>query len=263
MSNSKKNLKALENFKKPKISIVMQSYLENYPGSRSNPIDKFKRAVKSFQEQSYKNCELIIVADGCNKTQQTYQKHFKKDPNIKFIYIDKKSGLNMYEDRVIDGQTYKYYRGEPRKLGVAAATGDLITYMDSDDYLLPKHTLSIMFNYNQAPEGDWWINKTWFDHIKADWQESNVMYSAKDMEVHTIEPFENHEWLKIKLKKDRIILSPWLFTHRSTCTTKWQDTIKISEDVDFNKRLRSEYKNGYAYENATYVRCHYTDKWDV
>ena len=45
---------------KPKISIIMQSYLGNYPGSRKDSHSKFLRAVQSFQNQLYKNCELII-----------------------------------------------------------------------------------------------------------------------------------------------------------------------------------------------------------
>ena len=69
----------MENIDKPKISIIMQVYLGEYPGARTDSISKFKRAVKSFQNQIYKNCELIIVADGCTKTHQTYARfNFKR-----------------------------------------------------------------------------------------------------------------------------------------------------------------------------------------
>ena len=61
-NNLKEILKAAA---KPKISIIMQSFLGNYPGSRKDPDFKFMRAVKSFQTQLYKNCELIIVSDDC------------------------------------------------------------------------------------------------------------------------------------------------------------------------------------------------------
>ena len=260
---NKEILKEIENYEKPKISVVMPVFLGDYPGARSNSIEKFKRAVKSFQDQIYKNSELIIVADGCLKTQQIYQRTFQKDDNIKFIYIDKKSSLNMYEDHIIDGQTYKYYRGVPRKIGVAAATGDLITYMDADDYLLPQHLLSIMLTYNQHSDKDWWINRSWYDHANANWSESETMYGTSDAEIIEFEQFKNQKWNQIKLKENQIILSPWLFVHRATCNTKWRDTIGVSEDVDFNKRLRAEYPNGVPFEIPTYIRCHYTDKWDV
>ena len=42
---------------KPKISIIMQSYLGEYNGSRTNAIDKFIRAVDSFNNQIY-NCKF-------------------------------------------------------------------------------------------------------------------------------------------------------------------------------------------------------------
>ena len=62
----------LEGVDKVKVSIVMQSNLTNYPGSREDAVNKFRRAVESFKNQIYKYAELIIVADGCVKTQQIY-----------------------------------------------------------------------------------------------------------------------------------------------------------------------------------------------
>ena len=257
-------LSLIKDLDKPKISIVMQVYLGDYPGARKNPTSKFKRAVKSFQKQAYTNCELIIVADGCNKTKLAYQKNFKSDPNIKFVYVDKKEGtLNMYQDVERDGKKYKYYRGIPRKIGVAMATGDLITYIDGDDYLLPQHTLSIMMHYNLNKEKDWWINRTWYDHSSVEWTDNPIIENTTNQEKVELPQFKNQKWNVIQLKDNRIVLSPWLFTHLASCTTKWKDTIGISEDVDFNKRLRVEYPNGAPYNSPTYVRCHYTNKWDV
>lgn len=257
-------LKAIEEYDKPKISIVMQVYLGDYPGARSNPIDKFKRAIKSFQTQVYKNCELIIVADGCDITKSVYEENFKNDAKIKFIYVDKgEDVLNMYQEVERDGKKYKYFRGMPRKIGVAAVTGELITYMDGDDYLLPQHTLSIMMHYNLNKNKDWWINRTWYDNASVEWENHPIIKDTTNQEKFEFSQFKSQKWNKIQLQENRIILSPWLFTHRATCNTKWKDTIGGSEDVDFNKRLRSEYPNGIDYESATYIRCHYTNKWDV
>lgn len=263
MSINKEILKTVENLQIPKISVVMQVFLGDYPGSRSNPIDKFKRAVKSFQDQVYKNTELVIVADGCLKAQQIYQRNFKDDANIKFIYVDKKEGLDMYTNRIVDGVSYKYYRGEARKIGVAAASGELITYMDGDDYLLPMHLFNIMMNYNKYSDCDWWINTSWYDHANSNWPDSEIMHSTIGAPTVEFDEFKNQEWVQMKLKGNQVILSPWLFIHRASCTTKWRDTIGQSEDVDFNKRLRAEYPNGIAFESPTYIRCHYTGKWDV
>ena len=51
-----------------KFSVIMASYLGNYPGCANNREAKFIRSVKSFLNQSYDNKELIIVSDGCEIT---------------------------------------------------------------------------------------------------------------------------------------------------------------------------------------------------
>ena len=53
-----------------KLSLVMQSYLGEYPGSRQNAVDKFHRAVKSVLNQNNPNWELVVIADGCKITKQ-------------------------------------------------------------------------------------------------------------------------------------------------------------------------------------------------
>jgi len=248
----------MESIDKPKISIIMQTYLGEYPGSRVDSVNKFRRAVKSFQNQIYKNCELIIVADGCTKTQQIYSREFKNDPSIKFIYVDK-DAPNMYEENQ-DGQ--KYYRGFPRRVGVGSATGSLITYMDSDDFLLPEFTITLLLTYNIDTEMSWWINTQWYDNENATWQDSVELYTTDNSNDIEVEGLPS-KWTVTRVKPGMAVLSPWLFMHKAECTTKWRDTIGGSEDVDFNKRLREEYKRGMVLERPIYVRCHYSNLWDI
>ena len=54
----------------------MQSYLGDYPGSRTEPERKFVRAVNSFLNQTNKNSELIIVSDNCKITEKLYKENF-------------------------------------------------------------------------------------------------------------------------------------------------------------------------------------------
>lgn len=243
---------------KPKISIIMQSYLGEYNGSRSNAIEKFTRAVDSFNNQLYKNCELIIVADGCINTFNMYMAKYQSNPNIKIAYVDKKGAGKMYDDITDDK---KFYRGIPRQIGLEMATGEIVTYMDSDDFLTPKFTLSILSSYNMKPEADWYINRSWYDNIEADWEKETVFASYDRSNAIKIEGLPS-KWVATKLKDRLIILSPWLLTHKRNLNIKWRDTVGNSEDVDFNTRLRLEYKNGFVYETPTYVRCHYTNQWD-
>lgn len=247
-----------EKVKTPKISVVMQSFLGDYPGARSNPVEKFQRAVNSFLNQTYSISELVIVADECNKTWQIYDRLYRDNPKIKFAFIAK-DGLSMYEEK--DGQ--KYYRGIPRRVGVSITSGDLITYMDSDDYLMPNFLMEIAKVYNQSPTCKWWINRSWYDNVLADWPETEIMYAPDRNKAIKVEGLVS-EWIPTKMKPTMVVLSPWLFTHVRDCGVEWEDSVgEVSEDVLFNKRVRAKHHGlGAAYEIPTYVRCHYTNKWD-
>jgi hypothetical protein len=111
-----------------KISVIMQSYLGDYPGSRTNPEMKFIRAVNSFLDQTNKNSELIIVSDNCEITERIYNEEFSNNDRIKFR-IYNKDRKKMYSDN--NGEIN--YVGEPRQIGLDIAIGYIITYMDSDE----------------------------------------------------------------------------------------------------------------------------------
>ena len=247
-----------------KVSFIMQVYLGEYPGSRSNAIDKFHRAVNSLQSQTSNDWELIIVSDGCLKTQQLYNRSYKQDKNIKFVYYDRHdSELKMYDTRPGDPEEYKYYRGFARRLGVTAASGDLITYMDSDDILAPEFTMTLMLVYNQDQDHDWWMNTTWYDNERADWPDSETLYASSNFQPVQLD-YAPGMWKQSVLKPGMIVMSPWLLMHKPGLSVQWRDTYgNVSEDVDFNKRLRDKYKNGVTYARPIYARCHFSNLWDI
>lgn len=253
----------LESVDRVKVSIVMQVNLSDYPESRSDAIGKFHRAVESFKNQMYKNCELIIVSDGCNKAYMQYNRSYTQDLNIRFVYFDRTGSPAMYEE--LEGGS-KYYRGFARGLGVAAATGQVITYMDSDDYLMPDFTMTCMLAYNTDPEKSWWMNTSWYDSsdvIKSN-QNIQAIVDPNTIEDTTIENLPG-TWKAMRVQDDKAIMSPWLFMHKSNLNVKWRDTISVetTEDVDFYNRVISQYKNGTYYSRPVYARCHYKDVWDV
>lgn len=255
--------KQAEGVKTPKLSIIMQVYLGDYPGSRTDSVVKFHRAVKSFLDQSYKNIELIIASDGCKITMQHYEEYYADNKLIKFVYVDKKGLPNMYEEKL---EGYRYYRGVPREAGRSLADGELITYMDSDDYLHPKFAYEIVYHYNLAPtEAKWYLNNAWYDHIYILKQPTpNVLEEFKSSDVINI-PFLKSQFIKSQVKPGLIVNTPWLLVHDADVKTRWKDTFgQTSEDVDFGRRLREECKGlGYQFTAPTYIRCHYTGLWDV
>ena len=112
----------------------MASYLLPYPGSRSNPDQKFVRAVNSFKKQTYQNKELVIVSDGCPVTVELYNRFFSSEPNIKLLQIAKQP----------------LYSGEMRNAALKLVDGDIISYLDSDDVLGPNHLQIIVDGFDDS-----------------------------------------------------------------------------------------------------------------
>lgn len=123
--------KVVLNTPEKRVSVVMASFLGDYPNRATNPEKKFLRAVKSFLTQSYSNKELIIVADGCIKTKELYEKNLTKFDNIKFVGIPKQP----------------LYSSECRNAGIRVASGDIISYLDADDVIGKEHLSIIMSEF--------------------------------------------------------------------------------------------------------------------
>lgn len=241
-----------------KTSHIMQVYLGDYPNSRTDSDKKFIRAVQSFINQNDKDSELIIVSDGCQIVHKMYYDMFKENSRIKYVYVDKDTP-NMYEG------DQKYYRGFPRQVGRSLATGEITTYMDSDDFLLETAVESIKKAWNSYSKHDIVVlyNSSWIDN--------QVMIGREDLMGETNicigEPFKIEDlddlWVNRKMTHITLVLSStWSMIHRSDFKGKWEDTIgSPSEDVLFSSKLQKTKKVAVMNE-PYYVRCHYSKQWD-
>src|ERR1035437_8414087 len=115
------------------ISAIMPSCLSPYPHCADRQEERFVFAVQSFLKQSYNNSELIIVSDGCEKTNKIYERDFSDNPRIKIYSTNKQS----------------YFSGNLRNLGIEKAQGDLICYLDADDFIGENHLKLFAENYDQ------------------------------------------------------------------------------------------------------------------
>ncbi len=119
-----------------RFSIVMPVYLLPYEVNRiksaSSPEDKFIRAVSSFINQSFDDAELIIISDGCDKTAEIYNKKFSVYPKIRFKKIQKQP----------------LFSGNVRQTGIEIAQGEIITYLDHDDFIGVDHLKIINDNFD-------------------------------------------------------------------------------------------------------------------
>jgi len=94
----------------PLISIVMPTY---------NRADTIQRAIASIRAQSWSDWELIIVDDG--STDDTASRLAGLDPRIRLLWQENQ-GVTA-----------------ARNTGLAAAKGELVAFLDSDDEWLPHH----------------------------------------------------------------------------------------------------------------------------
>lgn len=112
--NKKNDL--LAEFKKrsklPKVTIVIPFF---------NRIPLLINALKSVQEQTYKNIEILLINDGSVDNLLEIKRMVKDDKRIKLVDIETNRGA-----------------AAARNLGIGLATGEYIAFLDSDDQFLPK-----------------------------------------------------------------------------------------------------------------------------
>lgn len=96
-----------------KVSVILCTY---------NRADLLPRAIASVLRQSYSNWELIIIDDGSTDATRSVIRHWLKvELRIRYFY-QKNKGL-----------------AGARNAGMRKATGDVLTFLDSDDEYHPDH----------------------------------------------------------------------------------------------------------------------------
>ena len=98
-----------------KVSIVIPSF---------NRYSYLLNAIDSIQNQTYENYEIIVVNDG--STEDAYHSSELKSLS-KVIHVDRNSTPNWGGSRPA-----------VRNYGISEASGDLIAFLDDDDYWLPN-----------------------------------------------------------------------------------------------------------------------------
>lgn len=99
-----------------------------------NRLELLKRAIKSVQNQTYNNFEIIIVDDNSTDGTQDFLVELgKTDTRIRYFLKEKNSGACA-----------------SRNIAIQLAKGAFITGLDDDDYFLPQR-LELFLDY--------WVNK--------------------------------------------------------------------------------------------------------
>lgn len=111
----------------PLISVIVPVYnVEKY----------IERCIVSIVEQTYKNLEIILVDDGTPDKSGVICDEWAQRDNRIVVYHKQNGGLS-----------------DARNYGTVKANGELITYIDSDDYVLPEY-VEYLYNNLVAYDAD-------------------------------------------------------------------------------------------------------------
>ena len=246
-----------------KISVIMQVYLGEYPNARSNAQQKFVRAVHSFLSQTHPNKELVIVADGCPIARRIYELVYSSNALIKFVWVEPDPDRRQKMYTSVNGR--RYYRGEPRGIGLKHATGDIVCYMDSDDIILPNYLFSLNAYWTDLPpEIEYASNMLRILNLKylaADIKDHKGVYTNQNMDLSVYGIHEDF-FVNICARPTQVHCAAYSLSHRRVVKAQWKDTIGTNEDVDFQSEL-AKFHKGTRLHIPGYVVCHYSNLWDV
>lgn len=139
----------------PLISVIVPVYnVENY-------ID---RCIVSIVEQTYKNLEIVLVDDGSPDNSGSICDEWAQRDNRIVVYHKQNGGLS-----------------DARNFGTARAKGEFITYVDSDDYILPDY---VEYLYKNLVENDADISCCNFVYVYSD---ERLICFEKNVELNVVE----------------------------------------------------------------------------
>ena len=123
------NTKAFVKSKEPIMSAIIPVY---------NSQDTIKLAIRSIQNQEMENMEIILVNDKADaNTTKILEEIKKEDPRISIIYNDKRMS-SLYS----------------RCIGVLAAKGKYITFVDHDDMFCDKDVFEVLYDETEEEKYD-------------------------------------------------------------------------------------------------------------
>jgi len=131
-----------------RFSVVMASYLGAYQNAAARRDEKIVRAIQSVLDQTFNDFEIWVIADGCQQTVYIVSKFTDERVNIKLI--DKRP----------------FWDGEPRNTGIESARGELIVYIDNDDFYGENHLQHIDNHFGNS---DWVYYNDWMYNSNGTW----------------------------------------------------------------------------------------------
>lgn len=203
----------------PKISVIIPTY---------NSENTILRCIKSIQSQTYNNLEIIIVNDGSKDNTERIVNELKRiDSRIKLISISN-GGVS-----------------HARNTGIENATGEYITFVDSDDTIkrdMYEHLIWLMDEYNAQ------IAHCSYNNYVDDKFDSSVGNVGKIVEM-------NHDEALSCLLSGRYFAGGMcnkLYSISLFNNLRLDENIKINEDVLMNFELFNKTNKSVYSDKALY-----------
>jgi len=188
-----------------KVSVIIPVYnSENY----------LEQAIESVLKQDLNNIEIILIDDGS----------IDKSLDICYRYSNKHNNINVIHQKNLGP-------GAARNKGIEIATGEYVTFLDSDD-LIPKNTFKKVYSILKETEADIFIGnilcfndvRQWHLHyMKKVFIDKDKMKfgSINEMSQINYTPSVCNKWFKLSMLKKSNIL--------------FNEDIKVGEDLLFTQ----------------------------
>jgi hypothetical protein len=230
--------------KSKKYSVIMMSYLSDYPSGAKFREQKFIRAVNSFINQTYENKELIIVSDGCEKTNTLYDVLYKENTQIKLIKQPKNKDSK--------------YPGVLRQIGIDHSSGDRIMYLDSDDYYHPERISKIDEQFDD--DLDWVCGASSYPTQRKDDDKKLDYQFINEVNINLRYNIFDYIWCKGTGNLQNRSVGTHSLTHnKDVAGCRWgnfkDDKPEDHSFIDDLLEANLKYKE---IDNSTYYICHLT-----
>lgn len=189
--------------------------------------DVISKCIESIIAQTYSDWELILVDDGSpDKSGKICDEYSSKDSRIRVIH-QSNSGVST-----------------ARNNGIAAAKGDYITFVDSDDYICPSFLSEFAFDFNADLQVMGMKNIYKNGQTEKTEPACNTILNVKE----TLSTFSNIQFFMspwAKLFKMNIIKSQRILFPIDICYT--EDEIFVKKYLLYTEKIRMVSASLYCY----------------
>lgn len=208
----------LQERQREKISVIVTVYnIERY----------LERAVDSILSQTYRNLEVILVDDGStDKSGRMCEDYAGKDSRVKVIHQE-------------NGGAYS-----ARNTGLLAASGELVTFVDGDDWIDPKlyETLASAMEEQGTDLAVCRYRKVFDDHTEDHSTPAAAVFEGQELLAKYLE--EDEKWL--------IQTAVWNKLWRRELSEGLKFPKSLYEDMYFTIRLLARSKRSVYLDTAFY-----------